>query len=289
MIQTGAVEVDGDVVRKASRPLEPEQLVRFPTPEFEDDVEAVSPPETFELRILFEDACLLVIDKQPGLIAHRPERCRVIPPNVADLAVAHCGSGLPRIGGDERPGIVHRLDKETSGVMVIPKTDEAFHFVRSQFKARTTQKEYRAISFGEPRFDSDYIDRSIAPHPRFGDRMTVVKEGGKEALTYYEVVERFRGFTDFRCKPRTGRTHQLRAHCRALGAPIVGDGKYGGRAAFLGSEGIADMLHLHARAIELPRAGGPALRIVAPLPDHMAATWRLLGFDPDADPFGDGS
>lgn len=231
LLDHGLVELDGEVVKKGSTKVEPGQVVRFPTPEYDTERSADDGPLP-ELRVLFEDPYLLVIDKQAGVVAHPPATVRRGPPpvSVAELALAHCGD-LPTLAGDDRPGIVHRLDKDTTGVMVVPKTDEAFHFVRSQFKARTVRKEYRAISFGEPRFDSDHIERNIGVHPRMGDRMTIVQQGGKEASTFYEVVERFRGFTDFRCKPRTGRTHQIRVHMTSIGHSLVGDRIYRARNA----------------------------------------------------------
>ncbi len=282
LVESGAVSVDGVPEKKikAAFSLESGQVVRFPTPQFEDDTEREAPP-TFTLRVVFEDSYLLVIDKQPGLVAHRPEHCKVIPPNVADLAVEHCGPGLPRLAGDDRPGIVHRLDKDTSGIMVVPKTDEAFHFVRSQFKARTTVKEYRAIAFGEPRFDSDYVEKRLAPHPRFGDRMAVVQEGGKEALTYYEVVERFAGFTDFRCKPKTGRTHQIRVHMMSIGHSLVGDRVYRSRNVVNRElpRGAPDpgrqCLHAERLTLKHPRTH-EEMQFEAEMPEDMKALLRWL-------------
>ena len=113
--------------------------------------------------------------------------------------------------------------------MVLAKTDDAFHFLKGEFKARRVKKEYRAISFGEARFDSDYIVRNIASHPTKGDRMAAVAEGGREATTYYEVVERFAGFTYFACRPETGRTHQIRVHMTSVGHCLVGDRFYRSR------------------------------------------------------------
>jgi 23S rRNA pseudouridine1911/1915/1917 synthase len=187
--------------------------------------EAVGSPP----RVLFEDALILVIDKPAGLVSHPSAHGRDRgSASVATWARERCPD-LPVVGGEDRPGIVHRLDRETSGVMVLAKTEDAFHFLKGEFKARRVEKEYRAIAFGAPRFDSDFVERNIAPHPARGDRMVVVPEGGREASTFYEVVERFGDITLFRCLPRTGRTHQIRVHMTSVGHSLVGDKVYRSR------------------------------------------------------------
>jgi 23S rRNA pseudouridine955/2504/2580 synthase len=189
-----------------------------------------------------------------------------------------------RFGSVERPRLVHRLDRDTSGVLVLARGATAAARLAAAFRGRTVRKPYWALFAGRPRRDEGRIDLALAKSKGArGERMDADGEG-KKAETHYRVIDALgRRAAWLALMPRTGRTHQIRAHCAALGVPIVGDGKYGGRAAFLGGEGIADRLHLHARAIEIPRGGGPALRVVAPLTGHMLATWRLLGFDPDAD------
>ncbi len=233
------------------------------------------------LRVLFEDAFLLVIDKPPGLAAHPPEGARRHPqPTVATLAEAHCGP-LPRLGGDDRPGIVHRLDKDTTGVMLVAKTDEAFHFVQSQFRSRTMQKEYRCVSYGEPRFDSDWVEGAIADHPSRPERMVVVREGGKEASTYYEVVERFAGFAHLRCLPKTGRTHQIRVHMERAGLSLVGDRVYRARnqqhcAVPEGAPPVErQMLHAFKLTLVHPWTREP-MTFSAEIPSDMAALLAWL-------------
>jgi 23S rRNA pseudouridine1911/1915/1917 synthase len=228
LVQAGQVEVEG----RACKPglvLSAGQLVAFdpnPPERLRRETTAAPPPDP---TVLFEDEWVLVIDKPAGLVCHPAQvSIRDTRPNVADWARARV-PGLPVLAGEDRPGIVHRLDKETSGVMVLAKTEEAFHFLKGEFRGRRVEKEYRAISFGESRFDSDYIERNIGGHPKKGDRMTVVKDGGREASTYYEVVERFAGFTLFACKPKTGRTHQIRVHMTSVGHGLVGDRFYRSR------------------------------------------------------------
>lgn len=286
LLEDGQVEVGGEVIQKAGHALRPGERVSFAKPvEEEPDLDALAAERAkWALRVLFEDPYLLVIDKQPGLVVHPPTHGRgarsTRSVSVAQLAAARC-EDLPVLAGEDRPGIVHRLDKDTSGVMVLAKTDEAFHFLKSQFKARTVHKQYRAIAFGEPRFDSDLIDRNIAVHPAQGDRMTVVKDGGKTATTFYEVVERFRGLTDFRCKPKTGRTHQIRVHMMSVGHSLVGDRVYRSRnnaqAALPSAAPQPGRQCLHAERLTLkhPRTH-EEMQFEAPLPEDMVALLRWL-------------
>ncbi|HLU38876.1 MAG TPA: RluA family pseudouridine synthase [Planctomycetota bacterium] len=259
---------------KAGLMLPAGQWVEFsPLPaEPEGEPSPAVPPEP--LRILHEDAFVLVIDKRPGLPSHPPEGARGERRlSVATLALAHCGD-LPDLSGADRPGIVHRLDKDTSGVMVLAKTAEAFHFLQGQFKARTVVKEYRCLSYGEARFDSDWVEAPIADHPTRPERMQVVREGGREAVTYYEVVERFAGFTHFRCLPRTGRTHQIRVHMEFAGYSLVGDKVYRARSqqhAALPPEcppAERQMLHAFALTFDHPWSR-ERLTFTAPIPPDM--------------------
>jgi 23S rRNA pseudouridine1911/1915/1917 synthase len=276
LVDAGRVTVGGRPA-KAGQVLISGQQVRFSLP---PPPPPPAPPPDFALRVLFEDPHLLVIDKQPGLAAHPPAGAREPVVSVASLAVARCGP-LPAVAGADRPGIVHRLDKETSGVMVLAKDEESFHFVKAQFKARTVRKEYLALAWGEARFDSDHIERNLAVHPRYGDRMTVVDDGGREASTYYEVVERFAGLTLFRCLPKTGRTHQIRVHLASIGHSLVGDRMYRSRRIGDASlpQGAPDPGRhcLHAARIELrhPRTHEPVV-FAAPLPADFAALLAWL-------------
>lgn len=281
-----AVQVDGRT-RKPGHVLESGQQVRvdlsvLEEAEREEGARLPGWSASPRLEVLFEDPYILVIDKQVGLAAHRPHADQPSrEPNIAELAQAHCGGELTTAAGEDRPGIVHRLDRDTSGVMLLAKADEASHFLRAQFKARTTKKVYRAICYGEPRFDSDHIDRPMATHPRLGDRMAVVAEGGKPAQTFYEVVERFRGFADFRCMPRTGRTHQIRVHMTSIGHSLVGDRVYRARNRS-GNELPAEApdpgrqcLHAQTLGIRHPRTH-EELTFHAELPEDMQRLLRWL-------------
>ncbi|HYB58591.1 MAG TPA: RluA family pseudouridine synthase, partial [Alphaproteobacteria bacterium] len=195
-----------------------------------------------------------------------------------------------RFGCAERPRLVHRLDRDTSGVLLLGRNAAAARALAEAFRDRTTRKLYWAITVGVPRPLQGKIDLPLAKLPgRAGERMAPDEEEGKRAVTYYKVLEHMgKKAAWVALWPVTGRTHQLRVHLAAIGTPILSDGKYGGKAAFLSGEKISRKLHLHARALTLPhpKTGRP-LTLTAPLPEHMRASWRLFGFDPERrdDPF----
>lgn len=280
LAQSGGVLVDGKVVKPGSIVVRGQRVTVDPSKLPTGDPGADPGPPPASLRVMFEDPQLVVIDKPAGISAHAPESSRGRGPNVADLAVRQFGP-LSLAGGEDRPGIVHRLDKDTTGLMVLAKTDEAMHFLKSQFRARSVQKEYRAIVIGSPRFDSDWIDRNLAPHPLKGDRVTVVPEGGREAQTFYEVIERFAGFTYLRCAPKTGRTHQIRVHMTSIGHSLVGDRQYRARNAQqveLPPDAPTPGRHcLHAIRLEFEHPiTRERLQFEAPLPEDMAGLLEWL-------------
>src|SRR5262245_2148097 len=275
LIEQGRVEVS-EGRPKAGLQLVPGQVVQFrplPLPPADRLAGDGSPPP--EVPVLFADDWIVVIDKPAGLASHPPEDRAFAGHTVASVMRARFGP-LPTLGGEDRPGIVHRLDRDTSGVMLLARTEAAFHALRAQWQARSVQKEYRCVAFGESRFDSDWIERPIAPDPLQPDRMVVVSEGGREASTYYEVVERFAGFTHFLCRPVTGRTHQIRVHMTSIGHSLVGDRVYRSRRAQhdalpAGAPAVGRQC-LHARRLVVQHPGtGEPVDFEAPLPADFAA------------------
>ncbi|MDW7995291.1 MAG: RluA family pseudouridine synthase [Gemmatales bacterium] len=223
-IESGEVTVNGVPVKASYKLREGDHIrVVLPEPPRTDAV-----PEDIPLDILYEDDYLAVINKPPGMVVHpAPGHKRGTLVN----ALVHHFRQLSAINGPTRPGIVHRLDRDTSGVILVAKDERAHRELAAQFQRRTVYKEYLAIVHGEIDRDSDYIEAAIGRHPRDRERMATFDEPDedediKDACTYYEVVERFRGFTYVRCLPRTGRTHQIRVHLAHIGHPIVADADY---------------------------------------------------------------
>lgn len=233
-------------------------------------------------RVLYKDDDVIVLDKPAGLAVQG-------------------GTGTPRHldgmldalrFGAERPRLVHRLDRDTSGVLVLARTAHAAAKLAAAFRGRDARKIYWAAVVGTPHPSEGRIDAPLTKEggPK-GERIAVEEEDGQRAVTRYRVADRAgKRAAWLVLEPETGRTHQLRVHAAALGTPILGDGKYGGKSAFLGGDGISPKLHLHARAIRIPHPRSGMIEVAAPLPEHMAATWRFLGFDSASEnrPFGDG-
>lgn len=252
---------------------------------------AVPPPEPsgtqaeeIPLDVLYEDSHIIAINKAKGMSAHPSSSERG--GTLVNALVHYCGDSLSGIGGVQRPGIVHRLDKDTSGVMLVAKTDAAHAGLASQFSERTMEKHYLAIVHGRPARNSGDIDAPVGRDPRNRKRMTVLPPGkGREAFTEWKVEERFESFSTIDAHPRTGRTHQVRVHFAHIGHPLAGDTLYGGRKARsklkpddprrLELQRRLDSLHgqaLHARSLAFthPITGAPML-LEAPLPPDMSA------------------
>lgn len=280
LVQQGRVLVDGRRT-KPGAVLEPGQVVSVDlAPRPEDAAPAVDPGSWgYDLPVLYNDPLFVAVNKPAGLASHPPPNPRDVVPNVAALAEHRFGPLAPA-AGEDRHGIVHRLDRETSGVMLLARTDPALLALQAQFRARTVRKEYRAVVFGVPRFDSDWIERRIDVHPKQADKMVIAQDGGKEASTFYEVVERFDGFAHVRCRPLTGRTHQIRVHLTSIGHSLVGDRVYVSRNAQHRElpDGAPDPGRhcLHARSLTVchPHTG-EELTFEAPLPRDFEV---LLGW-----------
>ena len=223
-IEQHGVLVNGLAV-KGSKRLKVNDLVAVRLPEVPD---RTLPPEDIPLDILYEDEWLVVINKAAGMIVH-PGRGNYSG-TLAGALQFHFDR-LSDVAGQLRPGIVHRLDRDTTGLLIVAKDNTVHHKLSGQFERREVRKEYRAIVHGYVERDSDYIETHMRVDPYRRERMCVCPPGGnaREAVTFYEVLERFAEFTYVRLLPRTGRTHQLRVHMRHLGHPITADRLYGGR------------------------------------------------------------
>lgn len=218
-------------------------------------------PEEIPLEIVYEDDQILVVNKPPGLVVH--PAVGNYSGTLVNALLHHC-KGLSGIGGILKPGIVHRLDKGTSGLLVCAKTDEAHQGLAGQFKAQEVLKKYIAIVKGRMAFDEGVIDEPVGRHPRYRKKIAVVQAGGRSAVTHYRVLERFEDFSLVELKPKTGRTHQIRAHMAYLGHPVVGDGEYGRRSQLI------DRQALHAKTLGFHHpSSGQYLEFTIELPEDM--------------------
>ncbi|MCA8980506.1 MAG: RluA family pseudouridine synthase [Planctomycetes bacterium] len=227
-IKAGSVLVAGLPAAKAGVRLEAGQLVEVLEAPARATVSAQQ--AAAQLDVLHEDDAIVVVNKPAGLLMHSapsaPEEV-----SLAELAAA-LYPDLPSLQGEDRPGIVHRLDRDTSGLVVIARTEESMRDLMHQFAEREVNKTYLALVHGTPRFDSDWIEAPIGRSPRQPDRQSILPEGeGRPAETFYEVLERYDRFAYLRCEPKTGRTHQIRVHLSSVDLPIVGDTIYRKRGA----------------------------------------------------------
>ena len=221
-------------------------------------------PTEMALDIVYEDEDVLVINKPKGLVVH-PAAGHQDDTLVNGLLHA-MGDDLSGINGELRPGIVHRIDKDTSGLLAVAKNDFAHNMLASQLKDHTMARTYEAIVCGSFREDSGTVDAPIGRHPSDRKKMCVIARNSKEAVTHWEVVKRYRGYTHIRCKLETGRTHQIRVHMAHIGHPILGDMVYGHKKPELGQS--SQCLHAGALCFRHPRDGRPVL-VFAELPEYF--------------------
>lgn len=250
LVEDGCVSVDGVVAAKARLKLAGGEHVVVRLPPI---VPGALEPESIALAVVYEDVDILVIDKPAGMIVH---------PSAGHMrgTLAHAVLGhdpaIEGVGGEQRPGIVHRLDKETSGLIVVAKNDRAHRDLQRQFKARTVEKTYLALLDGEPPTDRGRIEAAVGRDPRDRNRMAVVAaELGREAVTEYRVTEKFTAHTLVEAYPRTGRTHQIRLHFAFLGCPVAGDTVYGRRRSSIGLS--RHFLHAVRLTLRPPATGEP--------------------------------
>jgi len=266
LIDAGQVLVDGRPAAK-SRRLSGTETVALTLPEPEP-IAAV--PQDIPLDVVYEDGDVIVVNKPAGLVVHpapgHPDGTLV------NALLHHCGDSLSGVGGALRPGIVHRIDRDTSGLIIAAKNDAAHRSLAAQLKDHTLARTYECIVVGGMRGDRGTVDAPIDRDPRDRKRMAVVA-GGREAVTHWEVVGRYAGYTHLRCRLETGRTHQIRVHMAYLGHPILGDTVYGAKKPVSGLTGQC----LHAAGLRFlhPRTG-EAVELSCPLPPEFTAALGKL-------------
>ncbi len=291
LILQGHVAIGGATIVEPKRPVKSGEhlIVTLPPPE-----PAIPAAEAIPLAVVYEDKFLVVIDKPAGLVVHPGAGTRS--GTLVNALIAHCGDSLSGIGGVARPGIVHRLDKDTTGLMVVAKTDHAHQALAAQFadhgRSGALERGYRALVWGAPVSFGGTIDAPIARSKSHREKMTVVKSGGRTAITHYRVEARYgpegappvAALID--CRLETGRTHQIRVHLASIGHPVIGDRTYGAgfatKAAKLPdpARGVAadfarQALHAWLLGFEHPETG-EEMRFESPLPDDMDLLMRAL-------------
>lgn len=277
LIEQGQILVNGQVCTSKKASIQAGDRIQVNVPDAEPL--AHLEPENIPLDILYEDDHLLIVNKPAGLVVH-PAPGHATGTLVHAL-LAHCQtlSGmntLPGIGGIQRPGIVHRLDKDTSGAIAIAKTDQAHHHLQAQIKAKTAQREYLAIVHGAPTADTGTINQPMGRHPVDRKKMAIIPEdqGGRHAVTHWQVKERLGNYTLMHFKLETGRTHQIRVHSSYIGHPILGDPLYSSNRA-VGVNLPGQALHAWRLRLQHPITEEP-IEVVAPPPKIFSTLLEVL-------------
>lgn len=260
LLEEGLVTLGGVPVKK-NRRTEPGEVYAalLPEPELPEPE-----PQDIPLDIVYEDADAVVVNKPRGMVVHpapgHPDGTLV------NALLWHCGDSLSGVGGERRPGIVHRIDKDTSGLIIAAKNDYAHLALSAQLADRSLSRVYEAVARGEFREEAGTVDAPIGRHPTERKRMAVTERGSRPAVTHWEVIARYRGWTHIRCRLETGRTHQIRVHMAYIGHPLLGDMVYGAKKPERGLEGQC----LHARELKFlhPRTG-EAIHLSTELPEYF--------------------
>jgi 23S rRNA pseudouridine1911/1915/1917 synthase len=282
LVDEGQVTVD-DTTAKSSLRLRGGEVVQLSLPPSEPNSLQAEP---IPLAIVYEDEYLMVINKPRGMVVHPAPGSST--GTLVNAVLAHCPEELSRIGGEDRPGIVHRLDKDTSGLMVVAKTDAAHRSLAGQVQARTMERRYLALVWGQPRFEKAIIEAPIGRHPTDRKRMTVLTSGpasarARHAVTELEVKERLAFCSLLEARLRTGRTHQIRVHCAHIGHPVVGDPVYGGQRNTQ-AEAFRSTEARHRWEDLVARQGGQALHAFHLCFEHPTSGERLsFKADPPAE------
>ena len=268
LLERGAATLDGKPVRKNDRPA-PGQVVvvRLPDPE---PIGLI--PQNIPLDVVYEDGDVVVVNKPVGLVVHpapgHPDG------TLANALLYHCGSSLSGINGELRPGIVHRIDRDTSGLIIAAKNDRAHLALAAQLQDHSLARTYEAVAVGGFREDQGTVDAPIGRHPVDRKKMAIDRRSGREAVTHWSVLARYPGCTHLECRLETGRTHQIRVHLSSIGHPLLGDAVYGAKKPVPGLAGQC----LHARRLRfLHPATGEAVELECPLPDWFQEILRKIG------------
>ena len=272
LVKSGFVTVNGAEAEKAGMKVseEDEIVVEIPPP-----VPAVPEPEDIPLKVVYEDSEMLVIDKAPGMVVHpAPGHFTV---TLVNALLHHCPD-LSGIGGVARPGIVHRLDQDTSGLIAVAKSQKAREGLVKAFSSHTSiTKTYLAVCHGRPRLDAGRIENSIGRHPVDRKRMAIVEKNGKVAITNWRVLESTGALSALECRIETGRTHQIRVHMASLGCPVIGDKVYGKSALDKRLSPVPARQMLHAWRLELYHpVNGEKMSFEAPLSDDMRPYFKRI-------------
>lgn len=268
LLENGNVLLNGLPVKKNYKVHQGDEfLVQLPELQ---EVELV--PEDIPLDIVYEDDDLIVVNKQRGLVVHPAPGHEN--GTLVNALMFHCGDSLSGIGGEKRPGIVHRIDKDTSGLIIAAKNDFAHRKLAQQLSGHTLSREYEAIVRGNIREDSGTVNKPIGRSEKDRKKMAVTEKNSREAITHWQVIARYRGYTHIRCILETGRTHQIRVHMASTGHPLLGDGTYGAPSLEKGLEGQC----LHARRIKFihPRTG-ELIQLETELPEYFINVINKLG------------
>ena len=267
LIADGAVTLRCEPLKKNHRVTAGDvYVVEVPEPE-----ETALVPQNIPLDVAFEDADVIVVNKPRGMVVHpapgHPDSTLV------NALLYHCGDSLSGVGGEKRPGIVHRIDMDTSGLIIAAKNDYAHRYLSAQLADHTLARTYEAVVCGNLREDSGTVDAPIGRCPADRKRMAVIPDG-RSAITHWEVIARYNGYTHVRCMLETGRTHQIRVHMAHIGHPLLGDLVYGRKRAEKGLEGQC----LHAKELRFlhPRTG-ESVTVTSELPDYFRDVLKKLG------------
>ena len=268
LLAEGSVTCGGAPVRKNAR-TEAGAVYAVTLPEARP-VETAA--QDIPLDIVYEDGDVLVINKPKGLVVHPAAGHE--DGTLVNALLAHCGDSLSGVGGERRPGIVHRIDKDTSGLLVAAKNDFAHLALSAQLADHTMARTYEAVVCGNLREDAGTVDAPIGRHPTDRKRMAVTQKNARRAVTHWSVIARYNGYTHIRCELETGRTHQIRVHMAHIGHPLLGDLVYGHKRPEKGLCGLC----LHARALRfLPPRTGELVTFTCPLPDYFQDVLARLG------------